>query len=408
VSIDYYAADPLGQTDTWLAANKITCLAGGGTYATPSFALFQSSGSDQMSGSWGSIPTRTLRATYVFVTSNANIPGGLIHVYKTATSTDLCIDAGSSAPTAGTNVTLQPCVSGSSQQKFSYNSNLTISLVTSKTSAVPLGMCLDAGSPESSGLSVKLQTCSSITKPQQQWSINDASNLQGTSDGLTLNSFCFNAQTPNVPGSLLVLSTNCYGGYDTTQTFQLEASVGAGAAGTSSTQLVNFNQFGRCMDVTEFNVNYGYLIDWPCKQAPNPTAVGWNQRWTLPALSGLTTASGRITTSNGSTLYCLTSPLSTGGAQYVQVQTCPANTTTSTTWTVTGDTGIYATSYIVRDSAGYCLSPTNPNASPPDLYPNGLTISKIIVATCDGSTLQKWNAPPNLLIPSPLKDVNEK
>jgi hypothetical protein len=36
--------------------------------------------------------------------------------------------------------------------------------------------------------------------------------------------------------------------------------------------------------------------------------------------------------------------------------------------------------------------------APPDFYTGGgQSISKIVVATCNESSLQKWNAPPNIL-----------
>jgi len=33
--------------------------------------------------------------------------------------------------------------------------------------------------------------------------------------------------------------------------------------------------------------------------------------------------------------------------------------------------------------------------------------SKVVMAKCDGSTLQKWNAPPDLLESSPLSNIRE-
>ena len=404
VAIDYFISDPQGKSDTWVAANALACLSGGGTQVTPSYALLRSTGTDQPGG--GNPVSRTLRASYVFTTTNQNIAGGLIHVYKTATSTDLCLDAGSSSPALGTNVRMQVCSPGSSQQKFAYNSNLTLTLVASKTSSLPLGMCLDAGSPHAAGSLVQFQPCAATTKPQQQWSINDQANFEGTSDGVNLDTLCFNVQNPNTAGSLVVLGAKaagkCYGGYDIVQTFSPEAAVGAGAAGGSSGQLVNFNQFGRCIDVTEQNPDKGYLIDWPCKQAPNAANVAWNQKFTLPA----TGSSGRITTTKSGTVYCLRSPGSTASGQYVQTIKCPANTPTNMTWTVYGDTGAYLTSYRIVDGFGYCLSPTDPAV---DVYTGGgVMISKLVVAPCSGSTMQKWNAPPNILQAVPLKDLAEK
>ena len=44
---------------------------------------------------------------------------------------------------------------------------------------------------------------------------------------------------------------------------------------------------------------------------------------------------------------------------------------------------------------------------PPNERPDAV-ISKIIVVECGPSTLQKWNAPPNIVAPLPLKDIAEK
>ena len=85
-----------------------------------------------------------------------------------------------------------------------------------------------------------------------------------------------------MPGSHIVLVTAVVASatqYDNIKDLAPDAAVGAGAAGASSGQLVNFNQFGRCLDVTNQDVTSAYLIAWPCKQAPDPTNVAWNQRW---------------------------------------------------------------------------------------------------------------------------------
>lgn len=411
VTIAYYTSDPSGKDDTWLAANKMLCLAGGGTGLTPGFALLTSQGTDTATGSFSAVYSRELVGTYTVETTNQNIAGGLIHVYKTATSTDLCLAAGATSPPAGSNVQMQPCASASNKQKFAYNANLTLTLVASKTSSLPLGMCLDAGSPHASNALVRFQPCGLITLPQQQWSINDSSNFEGTTNGVSLDGYCFNVQNPNVAGSFVIIANGgkCKGGYDNIQTFQAEASVGAGAAGGTVGQMVNFSQFGRCLDVTEQNVNYAYLIIWPCKQAPNSALVAWNQKFTAPSIaSGQTSATGRIVTNPSAGPYCLRSPLTTAYGQYVDVDPCPSGSTPlNMQWTVYADTGVYATSYVIKDSKGYCLAPTDPLDSPPDLYPKGQQISKSIVQVCSGDKLEKWNAPPNILDALALKDLTE-
>jgi hypothetical protein len=230
--------------------------------------------------------------------------------------------------------------------------------------------------------------------------------------GTAMDSYCIVVQSPNVSGSQLVLSTACAGAYDNVHSFSPDKAVGAGMASATYGQLVNYNQFGRCMDVTGGKVNYGYLIAWPCKQDPNPANVSWNQRWTTPALpsgqDGLSTnvATGTITTTKSPTTYCLTSPLSTAVGQYPQTLTCTGGSNQQ--WTVYGKTDSYATSYQIKDSSGLCLLPRDDTYSPPDWFQTVNYISKIYVAACDGSTLQKWNADKNVLSAVPLKDVAEK
>jgi hypothetical protein len=401
VTISYVAVDSVGTR------RPVVCIPSGGAYSTPTHALLLSKGTDQPTGSFDAVATRTLSATYTFHTKNQNIAGGLIHAFKTST-VDLCLDAGSSAPAAGTSVQMQPCGPGSTQQKFAYQTNLTLVLVAAQTPATPLGMCLDAGAPHATGAVVRFQPCAATTRPQQQWSINDSANFQGTADGKSLDAYCFTVQNPNWPGSVVVLG-GCGGAYNSTNTFSPDASVGAGAAGPAAGQLVNFHQFGRCLDVTGQDVNAVYLIVWPCKQAPDATQVTWNQRWALPALADkATSATGQITTRPSAT-YCLQSPGGAAGGQYVKVVPCVSGySPPSQTWTVYADTGSYPTSYQIRDGFGYCLSPTDPNAKPADLYPQGEQISKIVVAACSGSTLQKWNAPPGTSQSQPLKDISEK
>ena len=63
---------------------------------------------------------------------------------------------------------------------------------------------------------------------------------------------------------------------------------------------------------------------------------------------------------------------------------------------------------LVVDGYGNCLVPTDPDATPPDLFSGGNKVSKLVVRACSGDTTSKWNAPPNILQPLPLKDIGEK
>jgi hypothetical protein len=314
------------------------------------------------------------------------------------------------------------CDVTSIDQRFTYTSDLTLVLVSSMTTANPRGMCLDVATPQLLSAVVRFQSCLApsalpAVRARQMWSINTSSNFEGTNNGLTLNDLCFNVQNPDVPGSLVILGSRlvgarCGGGYDNRQSFSPEATVGAGAAGIGNRQLVNYSQFGRCLDVTEQNINFQYMISWPCKQEPNPANLDWNQLWTTPVVpvGAPNSLPGEISVqpSTGGP-YCLRSPGSPDPAWHVVLQACPGSGIVAhLQWTVYRDTGDYATSYRIVDYEGYCLQPTDPDAVPPDLYPSGYLISKLVVAVCSSSTLQKWNAPPGLLDGIPVKDIYEE
>ena len=104
--------------------------------------MFTATGTRDRSGT----SNRTLRGTYVVHTTNANISGGLVHVYRgSATLNDLCIDAGSGNPAAGTAVTMQLCNAGAVAQTWAYDGNLRLQLVSSPGPGQLTGLCLDAG-----------------------------------------------------------------------------------------------------------------------------------------------------------------------------------------------------------------------------------------------------------------------
>ncbi|MEV6849858.1 ricin-type beta-trefoil lectin domain protein [Actinoplanes sp. NPDC051411] len=419
VSARYYDSDPQVhlQDTAWITAHTVACVAGTGTRAVPRFVVFTSTGTASDAGS----SSRTLRGTYVVHTDNANISGGLVHVYRDSTAlNDLCIDAGPGTPSAGTAVTMQLCTAGAVSQTWSYDLNLRIVLVSSQSST-SAGLCLQAGTTHAPRTAVTLQPCVT-TKPAlyaQQWSINNSSNLVGSnSTGTDIDSYCFNVAQANKPGSALIITTSCSGTYNNVSTFSFDADAGAGqassAVGQAVGQLVNYSQFGRCLDDTNQNPAWTFMIAWPCKQNPDPTKVEWNQRYTLPVLDGgakvgtsLNFKTGTISTVQGTAKYCLQSPLKADLYQYVTTKSCVPDAVNQR-WTVYGLTDAYATSYEIVDGAGLCLQPRDQNASPPDLFQDVNKVAKIYVAPCDGSTLQKWNANKDDLAGVPLKDVTER
>jgi hypothetical protein len=414
VAIGYYTENPLGQSTTWLApytasngGHGMICASGSGTYypptkeQVPSYVLITSRGIDARGG-------RTLQSTYFVKTTNANVAGGTVYVFP-AGSQNYCMDAGSANPAAGVAITLQTCILPVAQQQaWAYNADLSIQLVSSVTSAYPNGLCLSsppAGTQQKVGDAITLQPCAAVPNAPwyQQWSVDNVAHLEGSKpDKSNINGLCINAASQGA-GVALTLQTCAGGVTDTKQTWVPSPDAGAGMAGASNSQLVDFQQFGRCMDVTNTDVTSAFLIAYTCKQNPNPGLVSWNQKFSL-------NAAGEFVTNNGSP-YCLRSPLTTyagpPNGPYVTVTACPNTPTSAVTWKQYGATDGNGNplpalqKYTVQDSSGNCLSLTTGTT---DLYNS--QYSKVIVAACDGSTVQKWNATPDVQQPA-LKNIQE-
>jgi type II secretory pathway pseudopilin PulG len=356
--------------------------------------------------------SRTLTATYRFSTSNNNIPGGAIRI-ASPTDKPLCMDAGSTSPVIGTALTVKLC-NGSVTQQFGYTENLYLKLINSISSSAPDGLCLHSGTTHASGNALTFQKCDDTIKTQFQWSLDGNSLFHSTSSKSAIENFCVSMKTPSTVGSAVVLG-GCTASATVT-VWRSDPGVGAGMAGDATNQLVNYSQFSRCLDVTNKSTSSTYMIAWFCKQSPNGV-VDWNQIWEHPipdkTLKEIS-KKGPIVVTTGGVKYCLKSPRSAATNVYATTVACPANYATTAAsdndggigWTVFHDTGTYATSYRIMDSAGFCLQPTDLTVTPKDTHSDGT--SKVKVAVCSGSELQKWNAPANLSSPTPITDVNEK
>jgi hypothetical protein len=360
---------------------------------------------------------RTLTATYVFTTSNTNIPGGQIRI-DTSTLGDQCLDAGPSrSPAVGTRVMMKRC-SGASSQQFGYTSDLYLKLIYSESTTAQYGMCLDTLPTHAANNFVQFDKCPVTIPPTRrfQWSLDCCSQFHATSAAAAIQNLCITVDRPGIADSYLVLAA-CTGGTATTNIWRSDPGAGAGMAGDATWQMVNYEQFSRCLDVTSQSTGSTYMIAWYCKQSPTG-AVDWNQIWVhpVPVVPAVSATGNIIVTTDGShapnnTPHCLKSPLSTASNAYTTVVNCGTAAAANkalpeTQWTVFHDTGDYTSSYRIQDNSGYCLTPTSQKAIPKDAHGDGT--SKVKVAVCNNSELQKWNAPPNINKPTPLTDLTEK
>ncbi|MCM4078691.1 RICIN domain-containing protein [Paractinoplanes hotanensis] len=366
----------------------------------------------------GGATKRNLVATYVFSTSNTNIPGGQIRIASSPLGNQ-CMDSTSSkAPAANTAVLMAPC-DGSSRQQFGYTADLYLKLINSESSDAPSGMCLYSGDRKA-GTAVVFRPCPAVRTTTFQWALDGSSQFHSTtpaskSDG----SSCVNVKAPGSTADRAVVLGGCSGNTQTV-IWRSATGVGAGMAGDSTNQLVNYAQFSRCLDVTNKSTGSTYMIAWFCKQDPGGV-VDFNQQWvhptpvipnitaTGPIIVNNTTATSNSKNGAAANNYCLRSPgivTSTSWVTVVQCATPAAQAQQNLTWTVYHDTGDYGTSYRIKDYKGNCLQPTDQASGVANDF-HGDGTSKVKVSVCNRSELQKWNAPANISQPTPLTDLVE-
>lgn len=418
-TIRYYSVNPGNQTDAWRAGNALSCGAYGPP-VTPTHALITAKGS--IAGDATVRGNRSMETVYAFKRTDKNISGGLIR-----TSNNLCYAATSGAPTAGSGVTVQTCAPGTPAQLWAYTSDYLLQLTATQTTAAGAsGMCIN-GAPGSTSVptvNVTMRPCNAGAN-EQKWGVSDSQALFGHLTGVfgSMNSattWCLNPSPDAVGGVLRATQNTC-------PSVLPEPQVGSGAAGTATADLagvsntplqwVNYREFGRCLDITNWVTNPAPYpagrpsqISYPCKQDPLRASVadaqvGWNEVFTWNPSSGRFWADVKNNTGpwDGSgTKFCMQSPAATNG--YVTFSpSCAADA--SFTWTVARESGSNATRYSIIDGSGRCLAVGPPNMT----YPVGTglqSFSSIIVATCNGGAAQKWNAPPSVGEP-PTKNTQE-
>ncbi len=388
-TISYFTTDP-----TKTATPTALGCSGAGVSGQPKYAKISSQGIAAPVAGVSSTPTgsRYLSAVYTFKVTNVNIPGGRIF----SGDNTQCLQANSASAGSVINfVMASACTSSPTNdatQLWIYDTDYEIKLasttVAGSTSLCITGPAIAGGATQDA----TLQACKAKTDAarwNQLWSWSGSYTWVGQATNITSGYSSYYLAGP-VGGRLQVNSGGTNG------TFTPASAVGAGAASVNTLQIVNYLEFGRCLDVTDTNIGNSFMISYPCKQDPSGTGtppgtgkLDWNHKWyysepTAPATS-LTQTISVLVNNDTSQKYCLQTPTASSGLIYPVFSSCVAGQSLQK-WTRIKDTGTYANSYLFVDSLGRCLAVGKSN----DLYKGW---SKIVVATCDNSLGQKWNAP---------------
>jgi type II secretory pathway pseudopilin PulG len=428
VTIWYYSTDPTFQTSAWQAnpLNQVACSPTTGVISTSinpvKYALLTAVGTgNKLPGSAdATIGNRQVAAVYEFKVSTVNIAGGYIYDYDDNGA--YCLKAASSSP--GATISFVPAAqcttANSALELWSYNGDYEIKLASTTVNGAA-GQCI-TGPPSSSTNSTQnalLAGCVAAkpTNWNQLWTWYGSNTWEGsnpTVTGLSSWNLGFTSASPLTGQLLKVIYNGTSGG------FSPSTAVGAGAAGQANEEIVNYLEFGRCMDVDGQPIppsSAPDLIDYPCKQDPTSGGanITWNQKfyYTEPA-TGVPSAAAQaiIVSDNQSTRYVPTDPSTLGSAYQfcmvpsgypvlptagtlVLMKACPSTTgykIWTRVYTQTVANGAYGTSYrFETPGAGgttLCLQADSTKTS------GGW--SKLDVAACVANNLaQKWNAPPN-------------
>jgi hypothetical protein len=406
VSINYYSIDPTGLTASQLAGISgavVPCNAPNGTgTVVPKWAVLVSKGAGPSVPGVGGAATgnRSLSAVYKFQISNVNVPGGRIY----NSNNTFCLQAVSASSGSTIKwVALSQCVSANdSTQLWTYDKNYELSLA-STTIAGSTPLCVTGPVHASDSLPQKAQLATCITETvdgarwNQLWSWTGSYSWVGETSSTAITGPSNTCLAPgaadgsSLTGLYLMVNNGCSG------TFTPSAQVGPGPAGATTNQIVNYKEFGRCLDVTNEVITSAFMISYPCKQDPTGTGVylQWNHKWfyteaTSPAPPAAPYPQSKTQQiyvyyqNSTAQKYCFTTPTLASGSVFPTFAACSSASTQQ--WTRVNNSGAYSTSYLFVDTYGRCLT-----ADSSKLFNS--SYSEITVAACNGGDAQRWNAP---------------
>lgn len=408
-TIQYFVDDPEGEDAAWRTSNALACYVGsganGGLRAVPHFAIITSEGFDDTAKVVVDRADRVVEATYTFQLTTRKLSGGMV----LDTDSAFCLVAASAAEGALIQykaMTSSDCVEQTDLNSWSWRDDYMMHLTANdRDGKIPL--CWSGRNTASATpTSMTLRECyTGSTDPYGQrlsWTGSYTWRGQLADNSDYANSYVVNQDNHIDSGDKLSVANTV-----TYASLQPLPAVGKGAASKSTNQVVNQNQFGRCLDVTNQNINYSYMITYPCKQDPTgKNRFDWNHKWYYaePAANADSVVT-TITVDNGST-YCLLTA-SSGGLvgspgsgtntsyrfpRFVTSSNAADCSSNNAKWTRYGYNTDPLKSYTIRDANGRCLSASDLKITADTSGAKNWTA--VIVATCDGADeKQKWNVP---------------
>lgn len=389
-TVQYFSQNPEGQDDQWREDEALTCYTGtgsnGGVRSVPRWAIITSEGFDDTATASEDRADRIVEVTYTFQLTTRRLNGGRIFIANdqfcaVATSTE------AGAEIRFRSILSDDCKDETDVNLFSWAEDYMIHLsYTDRDGRIPL--CL-SGRPSGAQnpAPMTLQPCTTTDQdPLGQrfaWMSQHTWRGQNAANTAEANAYIVNQDSTVHSGDRLSVATSAGNPRPVPA-----PAVGKGNASYDTEQAVNYAQFGRCLDVTNGTIGYEFMIAYPCKQDPSGGMnFDWNHKWYYdePA-EGEESTSTKITVRPGST-HCLISP-SSGPYPRFLTGTSGGNIDCSsnrTDWVRYGYSEDLTQAYTFQDLNGRCLS-----IAPDDKYNDW---SKIVVETCDGSDLQKWNHP---------------